>query len=49
MDLKGLVALEQENEELKRLAEHLRKENAEFKRKLGLNSRYANSTKSGSC
>lgn len=36
-DLKDLVALEAENKELKkRLAEHLRKENAELKRKLGI-------------
>jgi len=36
-DLKDLLALEQENKELKkRLAEHLRKENAELKRKLGM-------------
>lgn len=36
-DLKDLVALEEENKALKkRLAEHLRKENAELKRKLGI-------------
>lgn len=36
-DLKDLVALEEENKRLKRLlAERLRKENAELKRKLGL-------------
>ncbi|MEZ5784345.1 MAG: transposase [Rhizobiaceae bacterium] len=36
-DLKDLVALEEENRVLKRrLAEHLRKENAELKRKLGI-------------
>lgn len=36
-DLKDLVALEEENERLKKLlAERLRKENAELKRKLGL-------------
>jgi hypothetical protein len=36
-DLKDLVALEEENQRLKKqLAEHLRKENAELKRKLGL-------------
>jgi putative transposase len=36
-DLKDLVALEEENKRLKRqLAEHLRKENAEIRKKLGL-------------
>lgn len=36
-DLKDLLTLEQESKELKkRLAEHLRKENAELKRKLGI-------------
>lgn len=36
-DLKDLIALEEENQHLKELlAEHLRKENAELKKKLGL-------------
>jgi hypothetical protein len=37
-DLKDLIALEEENAHLKKLlAQHLRKENAELKKKLGLN------------
>ena len=36
-DLKDLIALEEENQRLKKLlAERLRKENAELKKKLGL-------------